>query len=649
MCGILGYTGPARPGMLERASRLIAHRGPDDAGTWSADAVHLAHRRLAIQDLSAAGHQPMVSASGRFVLVYNGEVYNAPELRRELEAEGVRFRSTSDTEVVLEAFARRGTAVFGQLNGIFALAIWDLRERRLTLARDHFGVKPLYVARFGGHLAFCSELKGLLAFPEVDRTLDPEAVDQLLTFLWVPQPRTVLRGVEHLPAGHLATFSPDTGAFEVERYWGRDELGPGGTARVSEGEATERTRFLLERAVRRQLLSDVPVGAFLSGGLDSSLVVAGMTGTTERVRAYTIDFGQTSTALDDVTADLPYARRVADHLGVELHAVRVEPDRAADLERLVYELDEPLADPAALNTRLICELARQHGTTVMLSGQGADELFGGYRRHVAVAVERWWDRIPAAVRRPAAKILLARLPGYGSGPLGAFARRLVRFLRTAEDAPDRRLVEHFAWNSSDTRSAVLSSDVRVALRDGWWAGETHAAHLAEVSGESPLRQALHLDMNTFMPSLNLTYGDRMSMAVGVEMRVPFLDLDLVRWAWSLPDHLKLRGLTGTKHVLKRVGESVLPYDVVHRPKTGFGVPLRTWLAGDLREMVRDVLSPDSVAARGLFDPSGVTRVIEENERREHDHAYLIYAMLSLELWSRRMLDEERVSMARSAS
>lgn len=639
MCGIVGYTGPTQAGKLEEVCALIAHRGPDAAGLLVEPPIHLGHRRLAIQDLSDAGRQPMESHCGRFVMVYNGELYNTPELRAELEKKGVRFRSTSDTEVLLELFARQGVSILPRLNGIFAFAVWDRQRRQLVLARDHFGIKPLYYAVEGGHIYFCSEMKGLLRFPQVSRSLNLNALNEYLTFLWVPQPNTIFERIHHLEAAHYAEFSPETGRLKIHRYWDLAswQLANEPLPSLREDDLVEQTRHLLRQAVRRQMLSDVPVGAFLSGGLDSSAIVAEMRDSARgRTDTYTIKAD--SKAFDRVgfADDFPYAKQVANVLDVDLKVTEVTPNIADELSDTLYYLDEPIADPAAINTYLICRKARRSGTVVMLSGVGGDELFGGYRRHLAARYSEYWDCLPDVLKKGLSRVGMGLPMHLAPQRFRPSVRRIRKLAEKATQTPDRRLIEYFFWSSHQTRQSVLSESIRT--QTSRWPGETHRRHLGRLDGQTPLNQSLYLDLMTFMPSLNLTYNDRMSMRVGVEVRVPFLDLDLVAFAWRLPDTYKIRRFT-TKYLLKKALEPQLPKDVIYRKKTGFGVPLRHWLHSDLQPMARDMLSPDRLRRRGLFDGPAISRLLDEERQNRADHSYLIWALLSFEIWAERMLND----------
>lgn len=629
MCGIVGSVGPAWLDRLEAMVAALAHRGPDDRGLHvdRNGPVALGQARLSIIDLSPAGHQPMTDHGGRYTAVYNGEIYNFRELRAQLESKGVTFRGHSDTEVLLELYAREGPTAFSKLNGIFALAIWDSSQHELVLARDALGVKPLYLAEGRDGLAFASELKALLpVLPQ--RTLDPAALHRYLTYLWCPGDGTPLKEVRQLGPGEAVCVR---GGRVVKRWtWYELPARRGVVGQVSEEEAPSAVAEMLRKAVQRQLVADVPVGAFLSGGLDSSAVVAFAREQAPDIRCFTIELtgGNDAGFVDD----LPYARRVAAHLGVRLEVVTVDAGQmAADLESMVWMLDEPLADPAPLNVLYISRLARSQGIKVLLSGAGGDDLFTGYRRHLALRYERMWSWLPATARR-ALESGAARISAEG-----AIGRRAQRLFANAGASGAERLAGYFSWMPESRLRSLYSAGFAAELG----ATRADAPMLEFLSGipsnVRPLERMLALEQRFFLADHNLAYTDRMSMAAGVEARVPFLDTELVELAAHIPDHLRQRGRVG-KWVLKKAMEPHLPHDVIHRPKTGFGAPLRRWLRNELRDRVDDLLSPASLNARGLFDAGAVQRLRAADAAGRVDAAYTVLALMGIEIWCRRFLD-----------
>lgn len=639
MCGIAGFSGSFEAQLLARMGDCLAHRGPDDEGQWFqgngvGGAVGLAHRRLAILDLSEAGHQPMHDAAGHAAMVYNGEIYNYRELRAELEAAGVRFRGHSDTEVILELWLREGDAMLARLRGDFALALWDAREQELLLARDPLGVKPLYYAEAPEGLLFASELKALLQHRELDRSLDPVAVQSYLTLLWSPGERTVLRAVRKLEPGGAMRVA----AGRVTRQWRHYELPVRRASdldgNLDEATAVRRTRERVAAAVERQMVSDVPVGAFLSGGLDSSSVVAFARRHLDgrRLQCFTIGFEGDALEREGVVQDLPYAQRVAEHLGVDLHTVTVGPEMTGELESMIYHLDEPQADPAPLNAYFIARLARERGIKVLLSGAGGDDIFTGYRRHYALLQERRWAWLPAPLRAGVAA-LARRLPVRHP-----VLRRMVKVLQYAERSGDARLVSYFLWLHPHWSQRVLSADVRAQLGAGDGVGAPLMATLSGLEDDvHALDRMLTLECKHFLPDHNLAYTDKMAMAHGVEVRVPLLDTELVEHAFGLPVDMRQRGREG-KWIFKRAMESELPRDVIYRSKSGFGVPLRRWLQHELAPLVEDVLGERSLRERGVFDPVGVRALVEADRAGRVDAAYPIFALVALEMWCRRFVD-----------
>ena len=626
MCGIAGWSGAFDPRSLALMSAAIAHRGPDGDGEFVdvVAGIGLAHRRLSIIDLAPTGAQPMTDSDGLAVIVFNGEIYNYRELREELTRAGVAFRGTSDTEVLLHLYLREGLRMLPRLNGIFAFAIWDTRSRELVLARDALGVKPLYVHESRRGLAFASELKALLPVMGDDRALDAAALRRYLSFLWCPGEATPFRSVRKLGPGEVLVIR--NGRAVRREAWYR--LPSTQAAAPAPADPVAAVADALRTATHRQLVADVPVGAFLSGGLDSSAVVAFAREREPGLRCFTIDLagGQEQGMADD----LPYARAVARHLDVRLDVVTVDASAmAADLPRMVEALDEPLADPAPLNVLYISELARRNGIKVLLSGAGGDDLFTGYRRHVAVRVDGALQIVPGFVRRGAeagARLLGTRL---------AAMRRATKFAQGLSLDGDERLVGHFRWLTPGEAARLCGPALATDSGD---AGQPMYDFLQSVApSRSSLDRMLALEQRFFLADHNLIYTDKMSMAAGVEARVPFLDLDLVALAARIPERVKQHGREG-KWVLKKAMEPWLPREIIYRPKTGFGAPLRRWLHGELRTLLEDLLSADSLRRRGLFDPAAVHDLLRRHDAGRIDAAYTLLSLLVIELWCRAFVD-----------
>jgi asparagine synthase (glutamine-hydrolysing) len=630
MCGIIGFQGRFEPSHLQAGIRAIAHRGPDDHGEFvdPGTGTGLGHARLSIIDLSPLGHQPMVDREGRVQLVFNGEIYNYRELRSELEAKGHRFRGHSDTEVLLHMYLEQGAEMFPRLNGIFTVAIWDARTGRLLVARDALGVKPLYVSESERGFAFCSEIKGLLAIAPDARQLDCAALDRYLTFLWCPGEGTPLTGVRKLLPGEAVEIA---GGRVAKRWtWYRLPQFRGVQPDLGEADAISGTEEGVRRAVHRQMIADVPVGAFLSGGLDSSAVVAFAREVNPGIRCFTIEAAGGEDQGE--TDDLPYARRVARHLGVPLESIRIDANRmASDLERMVVQLDEPLADPAPLNVLYICQLARERGMKVLLSGAGGDDLFTGYRRHVALQSEHLWSWLP----RPARAALEAGTQRLDQRR--ASSRRLAKLFRGAAHSGNRRIVGYFEWARRSDLQSLYSPSFMERL-GGCHAEQPMLDFIAPLPASvSRLERMLALEQRFFLADHNLTYTDKMSMAVGVEVRVPLLDLELIDFAARIPAGIKQRGSTG-KWVFKRAMERHLPREVIYRPKSGFTAPLRRWIRSDLRPMVHDLLGPEAVRRRGLFRPDAVQALIQANQDGKIDASHTVLSLLCIEIWCRAFLD-----------
>ncbi len=628
--------GVAEPGIIDSMCSALAHRGPDGHGVAlfprderASIPAALGHRRLAIIDPTPAGAQPMSYADGRYWITYNGELYNFAELRRGLERDGFRFRSHCDTEVLLAAYARRGPAMLEELNGIFAFAIWDAEREELFLARDPMGVKPLYLTERGGSLYFASEASALLKATG-PASIDEEALASYLTFLWVPDPATMLAGIEKLPPGHCATYRD--GELRIRPYY-EVEFNP--DYGRSEESFIEEVRETVQQAVRRQMVSDVPLGAFLSGGVDSGAVVATMKEDVEHVDTYTVGWSSGDLSHEISHDDLPWARRLGKQLGVGYHEQILKPDIVELLPQLVSHMDEPIADPAAITTYLICSAARER-LTVILSGVGGDEVFAGYPRHLAAQLAGRLDRLPRSVRRAARTAAEGRLTMGRPGRLRGPRRNLMKLLRGIDQDPIDRYLTYSSYYRSDELPGLFSAELRASL-DGFDPFGAHHSHAERVADEHWLHQLLYLDQKTFLPCLNLAYTDRMSMAASTEVRVPLIDDEVVRVASRIPPEMKLKG-RDRKWVFKKAMEGVLPHDVIWRPKAGFGAPVRAWLDGPMRPMVDDLLSPDTIRARGQLDVKAVERLRADNQSGTSDNALRIWALLVLELWQRSFVD-----------
>jgi asparagine synthase (glutamine-hydrolysing) len=644
MCGISGIVNCGDREILERMTHVQAHRGPDDFGVWDrrfpdGSYIGLGSRRLAILDLSAQGHMPMCDQNRTLWITYNGEIYNFAELRLELEAKGHHFYSHTDTEVILHLYEQEGPDCVKRLNGMFAFAICDLRSSTPTLflARDHFGVKPFYYFHDGKRFAFASEIKALLQVPEIEAELHPHSLHQYLTFLWVPDPKTMFRRILKLPAGHYAMFRD--GELKLTSYW--DLTFPSAIHAYprSADDLAEEVQERFGRSVQAQMVSDVPIGAFLSAGLDSSSIVAMMRrATNQAVRTYTVTFPEKYRVGESTLDDPAVATRLCERLGCENERIVVDPDVTDLLPKLVWHMDEPTADPAIITAYLVCREARKRAT-VLLSGVGGDELFAGYRKHVAHFWAEAYGKVPGTARR-LAEAGLAALPSFRGTALKGPMRLAKKMARSASLDPVGRFIANCTYLDEDQKSALYTSELAAQASD-WDPADQHRATFARASYADFLNQMLYLDTKIFMTSLNLTYNDKMSMASSVEVRVPFLDRELAEFvAWNVPPHLKLKGgrRPTTKYIFRRAMREILPREVLQQPKAGFAAPIDYWLANDLKAMVDDLLSPTQMKSRGLFRPEAVRRYVDEHRRGRHDWSMQIWQFLTLELWMQTFLD-----------
>jgi asparagine synthase (glutamine-hydrolysing) len=644
MCGISGLVNCGDGETLARMTHVQAHRGPDDAGFWEqkfpdGSYIGLGSRRLSIIDLSPSGHMPMCNEDRTVWITYNGEIYNFAELRRELEMKGHRFRSETDTEVIVHLYEQEGPDCVKRLNGMFAFGICDLRSGRPTLfvARDHFGIKPFYYVQQGRRFAFASEIKGLLQVPGVEAEIDARALHQYLTFLWVPDPQTMFRDIFKLPAGHYAILR--NGQLEITQYWDLKFPSYGSEFHRSEAELKDEIRDRFRRSVEAQMISDVPIGAFLSAGLDSSSIVAMMSRATRQpVRTYTITFPDRY-RVGETTLDDPHvAARLARHLGCENHRIVVEPDVANLLPKLIWHLDEPTADPAIIASYLVCREARKHAT-VLLSGVGGDELFAGYRKHYAHYWAQRYQRVPSVVRRFIDTSLL-RLPSLRGTAMKGRLRLAKKMARSSSLPPIEGFLTNCTYLDQGQKAALYTAALSEEI-SGEDAANQHRARFEQVKDADFLNQMLYLDTKIFMPSLNLTYNDKMSMASSVEVRVPFLDRELAEFvAWNVPPSMKLKGLfrPTTKYIFRKAMQDLLPREVLQQPKAGFAAPVDYWLARDLKEMVDDLLSESQIQKRGLFRPEAVRAFVDEHRSGAQDWSMQIWQLLTFELWMQIFLD-----------
>jgi asparagine synthase (glutamine-hydrolysing) len=613
MCGICGLVSAERAPDIDAVARMsgrLVHRGPDDDGMFQEGPAVLAARRLSIIDL-AHGHQPIENEDGSAVVVQNGEIYNYRELKRELEGRGHRFATECDTEVLVHAYEEWGDAFVERLRGMFAIALWDKRRRRLLLARDRFGIKPLYYRHVAGELSFASELKAMLEQPGFSREIDPQAVAAYLAFNSIPAPLTIFAEARKLPPGHLLSW--EGGELELRRY---ARPGPVPADELRKGPAAElaaELREVLDDSIRAHLVADVPVGVLLSGGVDSGGIAAlASRHSDEPLRTFSIGFEEAG------FNELSRARLVAERYGTDHHELVLRPDAVELLPRLVEAFDEPFGDSSALPTYLVSKLAADHVKTAM-SGEGGDELFGGYYTYVADLIARRVGRL-AALARPLAEALPSRTDRVG------FDYKAKRFARAAALPA---LERHHGWKeifSPQARAELAGPDAA-----SWDPLDLYRARYAETAGAEPLARMQDVDLGIYMADDLLVKTDRLSMAHSLELRVPFLDTKVADFAFSLPTELKVRGFA-KKRLLRQALAPLLPREIVHGRKQGFSIPIAAWLRGPLEPFARDVLAPSAVASQGLLDPAAVTPLLDRHCAGREDLSRQIWGLMALTLW-----------------
>jgi asparagine synthase (glutamine-hydrolysing) len=630
MCGICGvvYKNGALPdrGRLKAANDLITHRGPDDEGYYVEGPVGLAMRRLSIIDLST-GHQPMSYAGDSLWIVFNGEIYNYRELRAELEARGHRFKTRTDTEAILALYQEMGTDCLKKLRGMFAFALWDKKRQRLLLARDRIGKKPLVYTEQPGFLAFASELRSLFVWPGISREVEGQAIDRFLSLQYIPSPGTIYRSVRKLPPGHFLIYEKDHA--RVERYWDLPLGCPPVTIDIEEAKSLILDK--LKESVRLRLISDVPLGAFLSGGIDSSIIVALMSEMSPKpVKTFSIGFEE------EKFSELPYARELAQKYGCDHTELIVRPEMTEVLPKLAWHYGEPYADASALPSYYVARETRKH-VTVALNGDGGDENFAGYIRYFAMKAARLFDALPGTARaalRSAAEFLPEHNAPHG------FIWRLKRFLRSTlfADLP-RRHLKMVCYFSEEDKEGLYTRSFRESLGSGTGSVRDYLAQAFEAcSAEDFVNRLLYVDFKTYLPECLMAKIDIATMANSLEGRSPFLDHEFVELCYSMPGDWKLKGLKGHKWILKETFREHLPPRIYGRGKMGFGIPLGSWLRGPLKGYWEGcVLSPEALR-RGYFKEDALRQLWQEHQRGRRDHGYRLWALMMLELWHQNCLD-----------
>jgi asparagine synthase (glutamine-hydrolysing) len=624
MCGIAGWanlddksSSEGGEAVLHAMCERMKHRGPDSEGLWTGESVALGMRRLSIIDLQT-GEQPFWNEDKSIVVVMNGEIYNFRELRKELERRGHEFHSHSDTEVLPHLYEEYGEAMVEHLNGMFAFALWDLRRKKLLIARDRFGEKPLYYGVFAGKLIFASEPKVLLRHPAVEPEINPEALRQYLCFDYVPAPLSIYKNIYKLPAAHLLTV--ENGEVKTRRYWNLSFHKNGNTPTVET--AAKELREIISDAVRMRLVSDVPLGILLSGGVDSSTVAAFATQhATEKVKTFSIGFEE------DSFDESKFARQVAEHLGTEHYEEKLSVEKAADLiSEIGTWLDEPVSDGSLIPTFLLSRFVRKH-VTVALGGDGGDEIFAGYPMYFGHKMARVYDRLPRFLRAGLIEPIVNNLPVSTKNL--SFDYKAKRFVAASKyDAVTR----HHSWFGSfsiDAQNDLLAKDFPAGTSGDIYKGAKDLLKITDAADE--IEQMQFLDMNFYMAEDILTKVDRASMAVSLEVRAPFLDSRVAEYAASLPLEYKLKGSKG-KYILKKAVEDLLPKTILQRPKKGFGIPIADWLKGRLNPLMRDLLAPERLENQGLFDAGYVQKLIAEHEAGAASHHKQLWTLLVFQLW-----------------
>ncbi len=626
MCGICGiyeykHNHAAEPAILATMLHVIQHRGPDDEGTLIDGDLAIGMRRLSIIDLGG-GHQPIYNEDGTIGVVFNGEIYNYREVMEKLQQQGHRFKTVCDTEAIVHLYEEYGEDCVDHLRGMYGFAVWDTRHRRLFLARDRLGIKPLYYTHVGERLVFGSEIKSILQHPGIEPRLDLEALSNFLSLKYVPAPQTMFQDIVALPPGYTLTCDAD--GIRTRRYWDLS-FAQERNGRLSEDEYAEQLDSLLREIVNMHLMSDVPFGAFLSGGVDSSTIVALMSQfLNEPVKTFSVGFQGSG----DMVSELPYAHMVAEHCKTEHYDIIITPDDFTSIsEKVVWHLDQPIADEASLPNYMVAELASRH-VKMVLTGEGGDELFAGYARYAGERFSPLFRHLPLAVRGSVLS-MSRQMPGLRRPKLALYA------LCHSDEVT--RMLNWFPLFNSDSKAALLSDALHASLH-GHSSRSVFAEHLAATDARHPLNRMLYVDTKLWLPDDLLARGDKTSMATSLEARVPLLDHKLVEFAASLPPAMKLKRLT-RKYLLKRIGSGLLPEPIITRKKEGFPTPMALWIRNEVRPYVRDLLAPTTVRRRNLFDPDYITRLLDEHESGFADHDAMIWALIGIELWHRRFIDQ----------
>ncbi len=630
MCGIVGIISDNNTKSIKPCIEAINHRGPDDSGYMIDRKIALGHTRLSIIELSRLGHQPMQSNNGNLIVIFNGEIYNHKEIRGKIGSR-YKFKSLSDTETLIAGYQVYGKNIIEQLNGIFAFSIYDKSKNKLIISRDQMGVKPLYYYFDDKDFFFASEIKSFLKIPGWDKSIDYSAVMNYLHFMYSPGEQTPFKFIKKFPPGHLLEINVDNiSELKFEKYYQIPFSGKYFHNEIRE--CVQEVDEALTKAIERQLMSDVPVGFFLSGGLDSSLIVAKAREIKEgEIKCFTIASDQDKVSKEGFTDDLFYARRVAKHLNVELIEIDGGINIIEDFDKMIWHLDEPQSDIAPIHVLNIASVARESGYKVLLGGAGGDDLFSGYRRHQALNYENLIKWTPNFIWKAINMLISFSSLNY------PYLRRIKKILEKSSSDELERISGYFSWIPLESNFNLFSSEVQSKIK-GYNPNDILIDSLSSIPFENNnLNKMLFWEMKYFLTDHNLNYTDKMSMAKGVEARVPYLDIDLVNISTDIHPSIKLNG-NKTKFILKKISENYLPHDVINRPKAGFGGPIRNWITKDLEDMIQDYLSPINIEQRGIFNSNSIWQLINDNKAGKIDGSYNIWCLLAIESWFRQFYD-----------
>lgn len=626
MCGIAGFLNFSDGlDLAIKANEIQKHRGPDNQSTWQSDNIALAHQRLSIIDLNTRSNQPY--EKHQFVIIYNGEIYNYKKLKKKY-LQNVIFETDSDTEVVLEMFLKYGKNCLNYFIGMFAFSIYNKTKKDIFCARDYFGIKPFYYYNKGNKFAFASELKTLSKLIPFNKKINKKALIESLNYLWIPGDDTIFESFKKLPPAHFITINHE-GKVLVKKYWNIETI----TEEKEEEEIISNLNQEFQSSIERHMVADVPVSSFLSGGLDSSMISVAAKRLNDKLSTYTIGTESIDKKVEQMPDDQKYAKMLADKKDFDHNEIIINSDITSILPEMVRILDEPIGDPAAINTYLICKAARERGVKVLLSGMGADEIFCGYRRQKALLIAQKYKTLPRVIRKPVKHIVNVLPVKIGSRGL-KLIRWSKKFISFAEMPNEEAYRMSYSYYNKDELIKLLKDDSEHIIDDIY---DDHKRIFEENYENDLINKMCYTDLKMFMVGLNLTYTDRSSMAASVEVRVPFIDKNLISFGMLIPGKFKYFN-NESKYVLKKVAESLLPQEIIYRPKASFGAPIRSWISGDLKDLVDTCLSKENIEKRGIFNYKYIKKMIDDDRKGIVDNAYRIYQLITIELWFKEFVD-----------